>query len=154
MEVDRERKKRRLKKSKKERGERGDDSQRQQQQLVAQFGATVPAKQRADVRPTPFRIPSGLSPVRDRFLEPRDGPLFDAAVAQCYQGFACESPGSIPPAFHERFMQAFQKLELGGIYQTDVTQPMGLGTKLAPTYVTRTLVGDPGTATAPCCCCC
>jgi len=35
-------------------------------------------------------------------------------------------------------------LDEGGVFQYDVTQPMGPGTPLAVTKVTRTCVGDPG----------
>ena len=35
--------------------------------------------------------------------------------------------------------------ELEPYYQTDVTQPFGLGTKLSRTYVTRCLLGERGT---------
>lgn len=45
---------------------------------------------------------------------------------------------------HENARKAFDALENGGVFRADVTQPFGLGTKCAATYVTRTLVGEPG----------
>ena len=41
-------------------------------------------------------------------------------------------------------LRSWQELESSGLFVVDVTQPMGLGTKLAPTFVTRTLVGENG----------
>lgn len=46
---------------------------------------------------------------------------------------------------HDEARLAFEGLEERGVFRVDVTQPFGLGTKCAATYVTRTLVGDPGT---------
>ena len=46
---------------------------------------------------------------------------------------------------HNEAREAFDGLENGGIFRADVTQPFGLGTKCAVTYVTRTLAGEPGT---------
>ena len=44
---------------------------------------------------------------------------------------------------HEKVLTALQSIE--HLYQTDVTQPFGLGTKCAKTFVTRCLLGDKGT---------
>ena len=41
--------------------------------------------------------------------------------------------------------RTLQAMASQGIFQTDVTQPFGLGSKCAKTYVTRCLVGDHGT---------
>lgn len=51
----------------------------------------------------------------------------------------------MPKQVHSEARRAFDGLEEGGIFRADVTQPFGLGTKCAVTYVTRTLVGEPGT---------
>ena len=42
------------------------------------------------------------------------------------------------------FQAAFNGLEKDGAFQYDLTQPAGLGTKIAKTLVTRCLVGDEG----------
>ena len=42
------------------------------------------------------------------------------------------------------FKEALTSLSTNGYYKFDLTQPLGLGTKLAKTYVERILVGQPG----------
>jgi alpha-ketoglutarate-dependent dioxygenase FTO len=46
---------------------------------------------------------------------------------------------------HAQIRDALTDMDTDGYFRTDVTQPFGLGTKCAKTYVTRCLVGDPGT---------
>ena len=54
-----------------------------------------------------------------------------------YRAAACPLT---PHAIHVQL----DALDAGGVFQYDVTQPMGPGTPLAVTKVTRTCVGDPG----------
>ena len=81
---------------------------------------------------------------------------FQRAIDTSYEGFAVdEGPTGIssmasnrvnPPLFnHEAIQQALAKMEGCGLFRTDVTQPFGLGTRCAKTYVTRCLLGDEGT---------
>lgn len=56
-----------------------------------------------------------------------------------------EDSSSFPPPFHDNFLHSFKNLDEKGIFQFDITQPGGLGTKTAKTFVTRCLIGDAGT---------
>ena len=46
---------------------------------------------------------------------------------------------------HEQIEEALLIMDKHGLFRTDVTQPFGLGTKCAKTYVTRCLLGEEGT---------
>lgn len=70
-----------------------------------------------------------------RFAEVVDGP---------YKGFQLEVTGQYPQSFSERYQKALIALDDFGLYQFDMTQPAGLGTKVARTFVSRCLVGDAG----------
>ena len=57
-------------------------------------------------------------------------------------GFCWETPENIPNSLHTSFSSAFSKLDEANIFQYDTVQP---GRKrLSRTFVTRTLVGNPG----------
>jgi hypothetical protein len=87
---------------------------------------------------TKFTIP------QDRFLTESDDsytPVIDFA----YKGFNYSPTETFPQSFHNKFEHAMIGLEREEKYQYDVTQPAGLGTKTAMTYVTRCVVGEPGT---------
>lgn len=81
---------------------------------------------------------------RGRFLNPTDADFVNV-LQRCYRGFACERKETFSLEFHSKFRMAFEGLEEDEAYQFDMTQPAGLGTKLAKTFVTRCLVGEPGT---------
>ena len=82
---------------------------------------------------------------RNRFVT-QDDKCYDSVIASAYQGFHHSPTESFSRYFHTRFERAMIGLETKEeAYQYDVTQPGGLGTKTAMTYVTRCVVGDPGT---------
>ena len=56
-----------------------------------------------------------------------------------------DPPEVLSQTTHERTKDALERLRAAGFFKVDVTQPHGLGTKLAKTFVTRTLVGEAGT---------
>jgi hypothetical protein len=80
----------------------------------------------------------------DRFLTPAD-PNFAEVLKTSYDGLVVSTRDKFKPSFHTEFESAMRGLDEEGFYQFDVTQPAGLGTKLAKTFVTRCLVGEPGT---------
>eukprot|EP00752_Nemacystus_decipiens_P001669 g1621.t1 len=100
-----------------------------------------PPQQRVNRKPPRFE---GFRGRPDRFLEQSD-PQFQEVVSKCYAGFRVEGPETFAAKVHSEARRAFDGLEEGGIFRADVTQPFGLGTKCAVTYVTRTLAGEPGT---------
>lgn len=71
-------------------------------------------------------------------------PDFATVVEQSYQGFAVQPASLYPSSFSTSYREALDALGSAGFYQYDMTQPAGLGTKIARTFVTRCLVGDPG----------
>ena len=73
-----------------------------------------------------------------------DHPQFEPCFKTSYKGFIKEESSELPDALHTGFRDALDALDEGGVFQYDVTQPMGPGTPLAVTKVTRTCVGDPG----------
>lgn len=91
----------------------------------------------------PPAIPESAGPW-DRFVVPQD-PAFQSILDECFQGFVVSKPSQFSTGFHERFTAALEGLDADGCYQYDITQPAGLGTKTAKTFVTRCLVGDAGT---------
>ena len=76
---------------------------------------------------------------------------FQKAIDTAYEGFAVDEEQSAQGKSesslfdHDSIQQSLIKMEECGIFRTDVTQPFGLGTKCAKTYVTRCLLGDEGT---------
>ncbi|CAM9518140.1 unnamed protein product, partial [Ectocarpus fasciculatus] len=78
------------------------------------------------------------------FLTP-DSPLFDDVLQRCYRGFVVEDESKYSSDFHERFTGSLRALESNTPFlKYDITQPGGLGTKIARTYVSRCVVGVPG----------
>ncbi|CAM9631123.1 unnamed protein product [Chrysoparadoxa australica] len=60
-------------------------------------------------------------------------------------GFRVDSPSVFDSNVHVNAETCLKALRSHGLYQVDVTQPLGVGkTKCATTYVTRCLVGEPG----------
>jgi mRNA N6-methyladenine demethylase len=69
-----------------------------------------------------------------------------AAMETAYEGFV------VDPVVHgydtpesQQQLETTLDVSMKDYFRTDVTQPFGLGTKCAKTYVTRCLVGEPGT---------
>jgi hypothetical protein len=81
---------------------------------------------------------------RNRFLTPNDAD-YERILASSYSGYALEAKECFQQDFHSKFLNSLQSLDEKGIFQFDITQPAGLGTKIAKTFVTRCLVGDAGT---------
>jgi hypothetical protein len=82
----------------------------------------------------------GLTFPKNRFLNPKDK-YYHQIMENSYKGFVVESPDAFGSDFHESFLHAFEGLDSQMIFQYDITQPAGLGTKTAKTFVTRCLVG-------------
>ena len=73
---------------------------------------------------------------------------FEIALDTSYLGFAYDkSKNDSNAAFfqHAKIEQALNIMYQNDYFLTDVTQPFGLGTPCAKTYVTRCLLGEPGT---------
>jgi alpha-ketoglutarate-dependent dioxygenase FTO len=89
-------------------------------------------------------FPSHLPKPQSGFLtntDPEFQEPFQAALNTCYHGFVWDEPET----FDQRKLQrALKALDRAGFFRVDATQPAGLGSKLAPTHVTRCLVGDAG----------
>ena len=74
---------------------------------------------------------------------------FQVALDTTYEGFAYDTSsseqgdGEIFP--HTEIQKSLLVMDGAGLFRADVTQPFGLGTKCAKTYVTRCLLGDEGT---------
>jgi hypothetical protein len=80
----------------------------------------------------------------DRFVTPND-PTMGNILNTSYKGLVVCPPCDFEDKFHADFQASMEGLDQDGFYQFDITQPAGLGTKSAKTYVTRCLVGDEGT---------
>jgi alpha-ketoglutarate-dependent dioxygenase FTO len=77
--------------------------------------------------------------------EPPYEESFQAALDTAYEGFVVDLPSSTKEFRHDAIQNALDIMDEQGLFRTDVTQPFGLGTKCAKTYVTRCLLGDQGT---------
>lgn len=106
-----------------------------------QQSATALAKRKPEMPP---QCPKALLPKeKDRFMTPADE-SYDQVMSACYKGFVVSAPSESKPSFHHNFRKAMEGLDTDGCYQFDLTQPMGLGTRVAKTFVSRCLVGEPG----------
>ena len=65
----------------------------------------------------------------DRFLVPTDK-NYQKVLDTCYDGFVMDKPEEYPDEFHESFETSFTEIEKSGVFQFDLTQPAGLGTKV------------------------
>lgn len=65
----------------------------------------------------------------DRFLIPSDK-NFQKVLETCYDGFVLDEPKSFSNEFHDSFQTSFISMEKFGVFQFDLTQPAGLGTKV------------------------
>ena len=93
----------------------------------------------------PLAFPPGLSLPKNAFLCNEDPykKSFQTAIDTCYEGFVVDL--KVQNVTEAHVQNALLSLEQQGFFRTDVTQPFGLGTKCAKTYVTRCLLGDEGT---------
>lgn len=94
----------------------------------------------------PLPYPAALQYPKNDFLRDRP-PYIDSyrrALETSYEGFCVDDP-SVMKDEHQRVKTALLTMESAGFFRADITQPFGLGTKCAKTYVTRCLVGEPGT---------
>ena len=80
----------------------------------------------------------------NRFVRPSDKNIFNKVLSTSYKGFKLLSPNEFNDNYSNRFQSTLQELENIGCYRFDVTQPTGLGNKLAKTFVSRCLVGEAG----------
>ena len=98
------------------------------------------AEEVSDAPPPSF----SLAGTRPAFLTPEDA-QFDACLATSFGGFVKEAASELPPEFHADFRECLRGLRSSGcLDRHDITQPMGPGTPLARTRVTRCLIGAPG----------
>lgn len=104
----------------------------------------------------PPEFPVGYKTPKNEFLrnEGKYKKSFQKSLETCYEGFVVDYPEEINDKEkepinhynHKLLQKAFVVLENTGIFfRTDITQPFGLGTKCANTYVTRCLLGEDGT---------
>ena len=80
---------------------------------------------------------------------------FEEALRGPYKGFVVDNADALSssramddevcPVEENIVQSSLERMKRDGIFRTDITQPFGLGTKCAKTYVTRCLVGNPGT---------
>lgn len=97
---------------------------------------------RIPVFPTSYQTP-GTDNITD--LVDENHPEFHQILETSYNGFHIDHPSDFPgTSFSHQFQSALRELDQLQFYQFDYTQPAGLGTKVARTFVTRCLVGDPG----------
>ena len=75
----------------------------------------------------------------DRFLVPSDK-NFQKVLDTCYDGFVMDKPEEYLDEFHESFETSFTDIEKSGVFQFDMTQPAGLGTKVLPTNSSMTFM--------------
>jgi FTO catalytic domain len=96
------------------------------------------AAKRTDVKPEGFK----LSAAPKQFLS-ASHPQFEACLRTSYPGFKVDSFEAVArsaPNIHRNMQAAFAAMQNGRLFRVDVTQPFGLGTKCAKTFVTRCLL--------------
>jgi alpha-ketoglutarate-dependent dioxygenase FTO len=77
--------------------------------------------------------------------DPKWKDMYQLALNTAFEGFSCDIPPEASSYFNERDIQkALNTLQKYYWFRTDVTQPYGLGSPCAKTYVTRCLLGEPG----------
>lgn len=105
---------------------------------VGGTGAGSSVYKRKPVYPRSLNIPN------ENYFVTSSNTRFDELIQTSYPGFVAEDCADYPDSFSSSYKRALQDLDDAGFYQFDLTQPAGLGTKIAKTYVTRCLVGAPG----------
>lgn len=114
---------------------------------TAHSAKTTPSSKkntRAKEIPARFTHPqldSELRRLRRSWLSPGD-PLFRPALDVSYRGMRHVPAPSLPPAIHKGFRESFDGLHEAGLFMYDTVQAGGK--RLSKTFVTRTLLGDPG----------
>jgi alpha-ketoglutarate-dependent dioxygenase FTO len=101
----------------------------------------------------PLSFPPNLPVPKGSFLrnQPPYQRSFQSALDTAYKGFVVDEDLSIhqesgsSSTSSANIQDALDSLDRQGFFRTDVTQPFGLGTKCAKTYVTRCLLGESGT---------
>lgn len=87
----------------------------------------------------PLPIPSHLNGFLSN-LDSKNKHLYQTAMETCYEGVTWDQN----VCSERRIQEALQVLDDAGFFRVDVTQPAGLGSKCAPTFVTRCLLGKEG----------
>ena len=96
----------------------------------------------------PLPFPKNLKVPKNGFLrnEKPYKEAFDMALKTSYEGFQSDVPLKLSSDDDDsNVRKALSIMEQANFFRTDITQPFGLGTKCAKTYVTRCLLGEPGT---------
>jgi len=117
-----------------------------------EIGTKIPKKRSKGVeevsvykRPVEYPKPCpSVSSDSQCFVDPSSATAFQALMETAYKGFVKDSADAYDSGFHSSFRRALEGLQRDDFFQFDFTQPAGLGAKLAKTYVTRCLVGEPG----------
>jgi hypothetical protein len=93
--------------------------------------------------PLPLPFPSHFPRPAKDFLREEDPykESFQSALTTAYEGFVVDETVRNEAAVQENLQGLLDQK----FFRRDVTQPFGLGTKCAKTYVTRCLLGEPGT---------
>lgn len=81
---------------------------------------------------------------KSHFITCNNSSLYESLLNSSYSGFKVAAKEDFESKFHDTFESAFKSLEDNNIFQFDFTQPGGLETPIARTYVSRCLVGDEG----------
>ena len=101
------------------------------------------ARGTAGTTPLPPPWSGGKQGLKRNFLTPEeDGDEFSSCHKECYKGFCWDEPDEIPHSIHDNFTNALDTMNDSGLFLYDVVQPGGKRSSL--TFVTRTLVGMPG----------
>ena len=87
------------------------------------------------------QLDSELRRLRRPWLSPGD-PLFQPALDVSYRGMRHVPAAALPQAIHKGFRESFDGLHEAGLFMYDTVQAGGK--RLSKTFVTRTLLGDPG----------
>lgn len=108
--------------------------------------ASPPPKKHKRAKEIPVRfahpqLDSELRRLRRSWLSPGD-PLFQPALDVSYRGMRHVPADALPQAIHGGFRESFDGLHDAGLFMYDTVQAGGK--RLSKTFVTRTLLGDPG----------
>lgn len=127
-------------------GKHGNHQEKQQQSGLQKHTGGVVQQQGAgqSVYKRVPTLPKLLSnPLSTDYFVLEDHPRFKELVEGPYSGFQIEQPGTYPSELGDSYKRALIELDNLGYYQYDMTQPAGLGTKIARTFVSRCLVWRP-----------
>lgn len=99
-----------------------------------------------DNLPPPFpsnKYGSGIEPESNGFLSIASSDAYKIALETSYEGFATDD--HFDGCQEEEIQKSLSVMDDAGLFRFDITQPFGLGTKCAKTYVSRCLLGEDGT---------